>query len=108
MRKKLDIPGVAQLVGECRRRRGQQQLALRLGGEVPAAADRHLDAHVDQQAQQHQNNRRAQQLHQGQPGGAVKKKLKNARGETLVELMASILIGTLSTALLLGGVPLPP
>ena len=34
----------------------------------------------------------------------MKKKLTNARGETLVELMASILIGTLSTALLLGGV----
>lgn len=34
----------------------------------------------------------------------MRKKLQSGRGETLVELMASIVIGTLSVALLLGGV----
>lgn len=35
---------------------------------------------------------------------AMRAKLKSSRGETLVEVLASILIATLSVALLLGGV----
>lgn len=35
---------------------------------------------------------------------SIKRKLRGQRGETLVEVLASILIATLSVALLLGGV----
>ena len=37
-------------------------------------------------------------------GGAVKGKLSQSRGETLVEVLASVVIATLSIALLFGGI----